>query len=86
MPQNWRKRLSDATKCANCDRSLSPEDQRILSVYNHDAICMTCKKQEEVKDDYARKSQEMIGQCMNDSELSYGGEAEGYCYFHFYPC
>jgi hypothetical protein len=45
---------------------------------------MDCKKNEEQKSDYAEVSQEMIGQCMAETEILYG-DIGSYCYHHFYP-
>jgi len=45
---------------------------------------MDCKKNEEQKSDYAEVSQEMIGQCMVETEILYG-DIGSYCYHHFYP-
>jgi hypothetical protein len=59
-------------------------DPRILSVYDHEAICMDCKEAEEKRDDYEGMSKQTIGQCLNDSELRMN-DPQGYCYHHFYP-
>ncbi len=37
---------------------------------------MACKKQEEQRKDYPEVSQALIGQCMLDSELTYGVDPE----------
>jgi hypothetical protein len=85
MTETWKQDLTTANECSGCGCELSPASSRILSVYDHAPICMSCKKKEEERSDYAEKSRQMIGQCMLDSELTYGGEPEGYCYHHFYP-
>lgn len=84
MTEYWDKKLSCAVQCAQCDANLKPEDERILSVYTHEVICMPCKKKEENKPDYANVSKEAIGQCLADSEVAYG-DPGGYCFHHFYP-
>jgi hypothetical protein len=63
---------------------MKPDELRILSVYDHEAICMECKKEEEKRPDYEKVSRETIGQCMIDTEIQWG-DPEGYCYHHFYP-
>jgi hypothetical protein len=62
---------------------MAPEDPRILSVYDHEAICMDCKKKEEQRPDYAEMSKETIGQCIVDTELQWG-DPKGFCFHHFY--
>jgi len=44
-------------------QGINPKNLRILSCYDHEAICMECKKQEEQRPDYEKKSKDMIGQC-----------------------
>ncbi len=53
--------------------------------FDHQPICMECKKKEELKEGYPEASQALIGQCMADSELTYGVDPEAFCYHHFYP-
>jgi len=84
MKDTWEDLALCATKCASCDSALGPTDKRILSVYNHQPICMACKEKEEARPDYADASKEMIGRCMADSETMYG-DPGGFCYHHFYP-
>jgi hypothetical protein len=84
MNENWEERLSCATKCAKCGKDLRAKDVRILSVYDHEAICTNCKKEEEKRPDYAEMSKKMIGQCMADTELTMI-DPGGYCFHHFYP-
>jgi hypothetical protein len=84
MSDRWDKKLACASQCHRCDRKLAPQDQRILSVYDHMAICMACKREEELRPDYASVSKEAIGQCLIDTELAYG-DPGGYCFYHFYP-
>jgi len=83
MKDNWEERVSCATECPRCGKELDPKDQRILSVYDDQAICMECKKKEEKRPDYDEVSKRMIGQCMADVEQQLGDPA-GYCYHHFY--
>ena len=59
-------------------------DRRILSVYDHEPICLDCKAAEEQRPDYESVSKEAIGQCLADTELAYG-DPGGYCFHHFYP-
>jgi len=84
MAQNWENVLSCAVQCSRCAKALAPNDRRILSVYDHLAICMACKNEEESRDDYAEVSKSMIGRCMIDTEIMYG-DPGGFCYHHFYP-
>ena len=47
MADAWAEKLSCAIQCHRCDRQLAPTDPRILSVYDHEAICTACKDDEE---------------------------------------
>ena len=38
MKDNWEERISRATNCARCNKKLDIKDQRILSVYDDQAI------------------------------------------------
>ena len=51
MKDNWEERVSCATECPRCSKKLDPKDQRILSVYDDQTICMECKKKEEERPD-----------------------------------
>ncbi|UCF93962.1 MAG: hypothetical protein JSW39_07315 [Desulfobacterales bacterium] len=84
MKDDWATRLSCAIQCQRCEGRLDAKAERILSVYDHQAICMRCKKDEEKRPDYEEISKQMIGQCLIDTEVQYG-DPEGYCYHHFYP-
>lgn len=84
MQEVWAEKLVCATHCQRCERSLGAGDQRILSVYDHEPICMQCKNEEEQRADYEQVSKGMIGQCLIDTEMQYG-DPEGYCFHHFYP-
>ena len=46
MTDAWAEDLTCATQCTNCYKTMGADDQRILSVYSHEAICMDCKKVE----------------------------------------
>ena len=84
MEKKWRDTLACATQCGRCDKKLATDDKRILSVYDHKAICMACKAEEEARPDYEEVSKKMIGTCMIETEVMYG-DPGGYCYHHFYP-
>ncbi len=84
MKDTWQNVLSCAIACTRCDAKMTANDPRILSVYDHQAICTACKQAEEQRPDYPEASKEMIGQCMIDTEAMYG-DPGGYCYHHFYP-
>ena len=47
MQDAWAEKLSCAIQCQRCDKQLAPTDPRILSVYDHEAICTACKDEEE---------------------------------------
>jgi hypothetical protein len=84
MQDVWAEKLACAIQCHRCDRQLAPTDPRILSVYDHEAICTACKGKEEKRDDYEEVSKQAIGQCLIDTEMQWG-DPQGYCYHHFYP-
>ena len=84
MSESWKEKLSCATQCHRCSAKLGPKDQRILSVYDHEPICLPCKRAEEKRPDYEDVSKEAIGTCLADVEVAYG-DPGGYCYHHFYP-
>ena len=84
MADTWEKELSCALVCSRCDQKLGPQTDRILSVYDHQPICMDCKQTEEKHPDYEEISKSMIGQCMAETELMYS-DPGGYCFYHFYP-
>ena len=78
----WEEKLSCAVACQRCDAALKATDKRILSVYDHEPICMPCKKEEEQRPDYPERSKQIIEQWMSESEINYGDLA-GFCYHHF---
>lgn len=80
----WLDELSCASRCHRCDRKLDHADLRILSVYDHKAICMNCKEQEVARPDYEQVSMDVAEQCLIHSE-SGAVDSRGYCYHHFYP-
>ena len=84
MQDKWEKELSCAVACHRCNARLAANGQRILSVIDHQPICMTCKATEEKQADYAEASKGMIGTCMMETEVMFG-DPGGYCYYHFYP-
>lgn len=84
MQDVWAEKLSCAINCQRCSQKMSPDKPRILSVYDHEAICMTCKEEEEQRADYEQMSKQMIGQCLIDTEMQWS-DPQGYCYHHFYP-
>ncbi len=84
MEDLWEKDLACALQCRRCDRRLLPREERILSVYDHQPICLGCKQVEEKQPDYETVSKQMIGQCLVDTEMAYSDRG-GYCYYHFYP-
>ena len=84
MKDTWEDAISCAAKCSRCDRSMSAEDKRILSVIDHQPICMICKEEEIKRPDYEEISRNMIGSCMAETEQMYG-DPGGYCFYHFYP-
>jgi len=81
MKEEWEEKILCATQCSRCREGLN---QRILSVYDHQVICMGCKKREEERPDYDEASKDMIRQCLVDTERQYG-DPGGFCYHHFYP-
>ena len=84
MSDEWQEKLSCAIACSRCEKGLKKSDLRILSVYDHEPICLECKKEEETRPDYQETSKETIGNLMAETEVLYG-DPGGYCYHHFYP-
>ncbi len=84
MKDYWKEKLLCATECSRCRNPLKAQDDRILSCYDHEPICMKCKHKEEKRRDYEEASRAMIGQCLTDTELIQS-DPGGYCYSHFYP-
>jgi len=84
MEKNWEKQLACAENCGRCGQSLQNKDRRLLSVYDHEPICMGCKKEEEIRPDYEDMSKQMIAACMETTNKPYGDPAS-YCFHHFCP-
>lgn len=84
MTKPWLEELTCTTHCSRCNEKLDSKDLRILSVYDHRAICMTCKKIEEAEPDYQEVSMQVAEQCLIHAESGVG-DPRGYCYHHFYP-
>ena len=84
MTDNWEKELSCALACAGCEKTFDTKEERILSVYTHQPICMACKAEDEQKPDFADVSKTMISQCIQEEGKPYGDPA-GYCFHHFCP-
>lgn len=84
MSESWERKLACAVACGRCGRGLGAGDARILSVYDHEPICMACKRAEEGRPDYAAVAQAAIGRCLADVELAQQ-DPGGFCYHHFYP-
>jgi hypothetical protein len=84
MEDQWEKEISCAIECSRCSNKLDPKQERILSVYDHNPICLDCKKQEEQRPDYEEVSKNLIGNCMAETEVLYS-DPGGYCFYHFYP-
>jgi hypothetical protein len=51
MNEAWEEKLSCAVACARCKKKLGAQEQRILSVYDDEPICLDCKKKEEGRSD-----------------------------------
>ena len=84
MEKNWEKTLSCADTCVRCQQPLKSKDQRLLSVYDHTAICIECKQAEEKRPDYEDVTKQMIAACMQETQKPYGDPAS-YCFHHFCP-
>ncbi|MGD8343770.1 MAG: hypothetical protein PVF71_01355 [Desulfobacterales bacterium] len=82
--ENWEKQLSCAQKCNRCGKSLSNKERRILSIFDHQPICLDCKKEEEKKSDYEDASRQMMAECTQQAGRPYGDTAS-YCFHHFVP-
>ena len=44
MKDKWEENLSCAIRCAKCGKDLGSKDERVLSVYDHEVICMHVRK------------------------------------------
>jgi len=84
MEKDWEKQLACAESCRRCGKTLQDKDRRLLSVYDHEPICMDCKNDEEKRADYEDMSKQMIAACMETTNKPYGDPAS-YCFHHFCP-
>jgi len=84
MEEHWEKKLSCASRCQRCGASLGKTDGRILSVLDHQPICLACKQAEETRPDYSDQSKHMIASCIATTGKPYGDTAS-YCFHHFLP-
>lgn len=84
MNEPWKEELICAIQCQRCNTLLKKEDPRILSVYDHKAICMHCKREEESRPDFPEVCMRVAEQCLLHTESGHG-DPRGYCYHHFYP-
>jgi len=84
MNKPWQEKIACAVECNRCHKPLKADDERILSCYDHEAICMACKKTEEQRPDYKDISTHMIENCTIDLELKQS-DPGSFCYSHFYP-
>lgn len=80
----WETSLMCALECLRCHAPLKADTPRVLSVFDHQPICLACKRTEEARLDYPEISKNTIGQCLVDVELQQQ-DPGGYCYHHFYP-
>jgi len=72
LSKSLGKKSSPVPLSAPGAKKLGPQEQRILSVYDDEPICLDCKKREEGRSDYGEVSRKMIGQCMADVEQRWG--------------
>ena len=72
------------SSAGGAEKEMKSQDLRILSSYDHEPICMDCKKEEEKRPDYEEVSKKVIGSCMADTELEQS-DPGGFCFSHFYP-
>ena len=84
VPDEWKKELSCAVNCSECQKELAEGDERILSMEDHRVICMECKQKEERHPGYKATAMKMIAECMAKTGKPYG-DTESYCFHHFAP-
>ncbi len=84
MVDHWEETLRCANSCSICGVKLDPNQDRILSVYSHQPICLVCKRAEEKKKDYENTAKAMISECLMTEGKPYG-DPKSYCFFHFCP-
>jgi hypothetical protein len=75
MIKDWEKQLSCAEECSRCNTSLKTKDRRILSVIDHQPICVDCKKEEQTRPDHEDASRQMMAQCIAETSKPYGDPA-----------
>ena len=84
MSDQWEKELACASLCRRCNQPFGKKDRRILSVFDHQPICLACKQLEEKRPDYEDQSKQMVADCIARTGKPYG-DAAGYCFHHFCP-
>jgi hypothetical protein len=84
MDETWEKHLDCASICQRCRKPLGKKDPRILSVVDHQPICLDCKQSEEAQPEYSDQSKQMIAGCIAATGKPYGDTAS-YCFHHFLP-
>jgi len=84
MEPNWEEQLACANQCQRCNKDLETRDRRILSVYDHQPICLECKDAEEKKADFEDMTKQMIASCLETTNRPYGNPTS-YCFHHFCP-
>lgn len=84
MEVNWEKNLSCASRCQRCGEALAKKSGRVLSVFDHQPICLACKQSEETRPDFPDQSKQMIAECIATTGKPYGDTAS-YCFHHFLP-
>ncbi|SEM61561.1 hypothetical protein SAMN04489760_1273 [Syntrophus gentianae] len=83
MNDPCKEKIMCLSHCPRCDRPLKVKDERILSVYDHEPICMRCKSEEEKRHDYGEILQKMFWHCMINVQMAQGDPGR-YYYNHFY--
>jgi hypothetical protein len=84
MEEQWEKNLACASRCERCGEMLGKKSERVLSVFDHQPICLACKRAEETRPDYQDQSKKMIAGCIAATGKPYG-DAASYCFHHFLP-
>jgi len=84
MKEQWEKKLSCASTCQRCSGPFGKKDERFLSVFDHQPMCLKCKQAEEKQPGYENQSKQMIADCISTTGKPYGDPA-GYCFHHFCP-
>jgi hypothetical protein len=84
MELDWEKQLACASQCQRCKKPLGKKDLRVLSVYDHQPICMDCKQNDEKRLDFQDQAKLMVASCISETRKPYGDPAS-YCFHHFCP-